>query len=175
VAEKRDQLFFDGFMMLVGVFVGLVAGVLMLGDLVGEGAADESADAHAALIERIAPVGQVALAGDPSLTAAPTPAAEAPAPMPAAAAAPVAQRSGEQVYQEACALCHETGVGGAPMISDPAAWAPRLEQDRAVLEDHVINGFQGDVGLMPAKGARADLSDDDVLAAMQHMIDTASQ
>ncbi len=173
MVEKRDQQFFDGFMILVGVFVGLIAGVLMLGDLVGDGAAGESADGHAALIERIAPVGQVALAGDPSLTAAPAPAPVAPAPTPAAA--PVAQRSGQQVYQEACALGHDAGIGGAPMISDPAAWVPRLAQDRAVLEDHVINGFQGDVGLMPAKGARADLSDDDVLAAMQHMIDTASQ
>lgn len=172
--EKRDQQFFDGFMILVGVFVGLIAGVLMLGDLVGDGAGDESGDAHAALIERIAPVGQVALAGDPSLTAAPMPAPIAPAPA-ATPTAPAAQRSGQQVYQEACALCHDAGIGGAPMPSDRAAWAPRLAQDRAVLEDHVINGFQGDVGLMPAKGARADLSDDDVLAAMQHMIDTASQ
>jgi hypothetical protein len=34
MVEQRDQLFFDGFMILVGVFVGLIAGVLMFGNLI---------------------------------------------------------------------------------------------------------------------------------------------
>jgi len=34
VIEKRDQQFFDGFMILVGIFVGIIAGVLMFGNLV---------------------------------------------------------------------------------------------------------------------------------------------
>jgi hypothetical protein len=34
MVEKRDQQFFDGFMILVGVFVGLIAGVLMFGNLI---------------------------------------------------------------------------------------------------------------------------------------------
>jgi cytochrome c5 len=173
VTEKRDQQFFDGFMVLVGIFVGMIAGVLMLGDLVGEGEADhDDGSEQAAVIERISPIGEVALIGDPSLAAAPAPAPAAAASAPAAA---TAQRSGEQVYQEACALCHDAGVGGAPMIGDQAAWAPRLEQDQAVLQDHVLNGFQGDAGVMPAKGGRVDLSDENVLAAMQHLIDAASQ
>jgi len=32
--ERRDQQFFDGFMILVGIFVGLIAGVLMFGNLI---------------------------------------------------------------------------------------------------------------------------------------------
>jgi cytochrome c5 len=137
VTEKRDQQFFDGFMVLVGIFVGMIAGVLMLGDLVGEGEADhDDGSEQVAVIERISPIGEVALIGDPSLAAAPAPAPAATASAPAAA---TAQRSGEQVYQEACAL------------------------------------FQGDAGVMPAKGGRADLSDENVLAAMQHLIDAASQ
>jgi len=169
VVEKRDQQFFDGFMMLVGVFVGLIAGVLMLGNLVGDGEAAHDDGARAAVIERISPIGQVAVLGDAALNAAPTPAPAAPAP-----AAPVAQRSGAQVYQEACALCHDAGVGGAPMIGDQAAWAPRLAQDLTVLQEHALNGFQGSSGLMPAKGGRADLSDDAVRAAVQHLVDAAA-
>jgi cytochrome c5 len=167
VVEKRDQQFFDGFMMLVGVLVGMIAGVLMLGDLVGDGDAMHDEDARAAVAERISPVGQVAVVGDTSLAAAPAP---APAPV---AAAPAAQPSGEQIYREACALCHDAGVGGAPMFGDAAAWAPRIAQDRATLQNHVLSGFQGSAGIMPAKGGRVDLSDDAVLAAMQHMIDAA--
>jgi len=34
VIEKRDKQFFDGFIILVGIFVGIVAGVLLLGNLV---------------------------------------------------------------------------------------------------------------------------------------------
>jgi hypothetical protein len=34
VVEKRDQQFFDGFIILVGIFVGMIAGVLMFGNLI---------------------------------------------------------------------------------------------------------------------------------------------
>ena len=34
MTEKRDQQFFDGFIVLVGVFVGIIAGVLMFGNLI---------------------------------------------------------------------------------------------------------------------------------------------
>ena len=159
-------------MVLVGIFVGIIAGFLMLGDLVGEGEPADGGAAEAALIERIRPIGQVALTGDPSLAAAPMP---APAPAVAAPAAAAAPRSGVQVYQEACALCHDAGIGGAPRIGDQAAWAPRLAQELETLQEHVLSGFQGDAGLMPAKGGRVDLSDEDVLAAMQHLIDSVSQ
>jgi len=174
VIEKRDRQFFDGFMMLVGIFVGLIGGVLMLGDLVGDGEPAHAADdaGAAALIERIRPVGQVALSGDPALAAAPavvvTTAAAAPAPQ-------AQPSSGADIYEATCSLCHATGIGGAPMLSDNAAWAPRLAQAPDVLEDHVINGFQGSAGVMPAKGGRMDLSDADALAALQHMIEAASQ
>ena len=171
MVEKRDQQFFDGFMALVGVFVGLIAGVLMLGNLVGEGEAAHDEGARAAIVERISPIGRVALLGDPALDATPAP---SPVPAAPAAVAPVAQRSGAQVYQEACALCHDAGVGGAPMIGDQAAWAPRLGQGVSALEEHALNGFQGSAGLMPAKGGRADLSDDAVRAAVQHLVEAAS-
>ena len=36
--------------------------------------------------------------------------------------------SGEQVYANRCAACHEAGVLNAPKIGDTAAWAPRISQ-----------------------------------------------
>lgn len=177
---KRDQQFFDAFMMIVGIFVGIIAGVLLLGDLVGDGESAEADGAHSMIEERIQPLGQVAVTGDPALASIPAPIAVAQMPAvaaqpatvaPAGAAAPSAT-PGSAIYEQACALCHvPPGLAGAPAFGDAASWAPRLAQGPDVLAEHVINGYQGSTGIMPPKGGRVDLSDDDVLAAMQHMLD----
>ena len=38
------------------------------------------------------------------------------------------------------------------------------------LHEHAIKGFKGKTGFMPAKGGRADLSDDAVKAAVDYMV-----
>jgi cytochrome c5 len=39
------------------------------------------------------------------------------------------------------------------------------------LHNHSINGFQGDAGYMPPKGGRTDLSDEEVMAAVDYMVE----
>ena len=39
-----------------------------------------------------------------------------------AAVPPTSTRSGAQIVQMQCALCHGPGVGGAPRIGDRGAW-----------------------------------------------------
>lgn len=103
-----------------------------------------------ALAKRLAPVGQVYVAG--------------------AAAAPAAgdsgPRSGEKVYQSACFACHGTGALDAPKKGD-AAWKPRLEQGYDTLLKHAIEGIRN----MPARGTCADCSDDELAAAIKFMTD----
>lgn len=77
--------------------------------------------------------------------------------------------AGQQVYQQVCAVCHDAGVGGAPQLTQEA-WADRIEQGKETLYQHSIEGFQGDSGFMPAKGGRADLSDQEVKNAVDHML-----
>jgi cytochrome c5 len=79
--------------------------------------------------------------------------------------------SGPQVYNAACLACHTAGVGGAPVIGDAAAWAPRIAQGVEVLKQHAIEGYTGSTGFMPAKGGRMDLSDDEIAAAVDYMVD----
>ena len=48
--------------------------------------------------------------------------------------------SGEEVYANRCAACHEAGVLNAPKIGDTAAWAPRISQGLDTLLYSVLNG-----------------------------------
>lgn len=91
----------------------------------------------------------------------------------AAAAAPAAGASlarGKEVYDTACFVCHTPGAAGAPKFGDAGAWAPRVAKGMDTLYEHAINGFMGEAGLMPPKGGRVDLSDDDVNAAVDYMV-----
>jgi cytochrome c5 len=76
-------------------------------------------------------------------------------------------KDGKTVYNTVCAGCHGAGVMGAPKVGDKAAWAGRLGQGMATLNNHAINGIRG----MPARGGAANLSDDEVKAAVQYMVD----
>jgi cytochrome c5 len=84
-----------------------------------------------------------------------------------------AMADGKATYDTACFACHATGAAGAPKFADKAAWAPRIAQGMDVLHDHAIKGYQGKTGFMPAKGGRADLSDDVVKAAVEYMVNAA--
>ncbi len=102
-----------------------------------------------AIAERIKPVGNVYLAGNEPVVA------EATGP-----------RDGATVYGTFCIACHSSGVSGAPIKGDAAQWAPRIAQGKDVLKEHAINGLN----LMPAKGTCMDCSDDEIVAAIEHMI-----
>jgi len=80
--------------------------------------------------------------------------------------------NGRQVYQAHCAVCHDQGVGGAPVTGDRADWGPRLEKGESALVANAIHGFHGERGIMPPRGG-ANLSDAEVQAAVRYMIGQA--
>ena len=86
------------------------------------------------------------------------------------AASASAMADGQATYTQACAACHATGAAGAPKLGDKAVWKDRIAQGNDTMYDHAIKGFKGKVGFMPAKGGRADLSDDAVKAAVDYMV-----
>jgi cytochrome c5 len=127
----------------------------------------DAAEYQAAVAERIRPFGQVYLPGEEQE-------ANAPIVVTAVEPDPVATAmSGPQVYNAACLACHGAGIGGAPILGDVAAWEPRIAQGTDVLRDHTINGYTGAVGFMPAKGGRVDLSDQEILDALDYMVGEA--
>ena len=94
------------------------------------------------------------------------------APSAAAPAAPVVENTvGKSIFGKTCALCHASGVAGAPKPGDKADWAPRIAQGMDVLNKHALEGFTGAKGQMPARGGATTLTDDEVKAAVAFMAD----
>lgn len=75
---------------------------------------------------------------------------------------------GEAIYNQACMACHTTGAGGAPMIGNVDQWSDRIAKGRDALHQSGLNGVAGTA--MMAKGGRVDLSDAQVVAAVDYMI-----
>lgn len=95
-----------------------------------------------------------------------------PAVATAATSAAPGNDEGRAIYQQACAACHDAGIAGAPATGRQSDWESRLPKGMAVLTNHAINGFQGDAGVMPAKGGQVQLSDDEVAGAVEYMIES---
>jgi len=168
---SQDQKFFDLYSLVIGILAAVAIGIFVLAMNMAETTQGvfirEAAEYTAAVEERIRPVGEVYLPGD-DFAAGQKAVATAAEPEPVAAA-----MSGPQVYNSACLACHGAGVGGAPILGDPEAWAPRIAQGIETLTSHAINGYQGQAGYMPPKGGRMDLSDEEVAAAVEYMVGEA--
>jgi cytochrome c5 len=131
----------------------LMAGVMAL----SSSAISQQAALTAELKERIAPVGSVCMSGEPC----------AAAPVAAAASGP---RSGQEVFQASCNVCHGAGVAGAPKLGDVADWGARLGRGGIeTLYTHAINGFNG----MPAMGLCATCSEDEIKATVDYMVENS--
>ena len=169
---SRDQKFFDMYSLVIGVLVVAAIGIYILAAKMSESTQQvytrETAEYQAAVLERIAPVGEVYLPGEEQQ-------ADAPVVETAAEPEPVATAmTGPQVYNTACLACHASGVGGAPVVGDTAQWTDRIAQGVDVLKQHALEGFSGAAGYMPPKGGRIDLSDEEVSSAVDYMIDESS-
>jgi cytochrome c5 len=171
--RDQDQQFFDSFMLVVGILIGVAVGLFFLVRMIaleteGEFVLDDPT-VQAEINARIAPVGKVVLLGSDELAAAKATPVTTPQPVDEVL-------TGPQVYNMACIACHAPpGVGGAPPLGDADAWAPRVAKGRDVLIDHALNGFQGDSGVMPARAGRPDFSDDEVIAGLDYMLSQLKQ
>ena len=165
---SRDQTFFDMYSLVIGILAAIALAILVLAmkmsDLTQGVYTRDTAEYQQELAARIRPVGQVYLAGEEQQSSAPTVETSAE-PEPVATA-----MSGPQVYNSACLACHGAGIGGAPVLGDAAQWVERIAQGAATLKEHALQGFSGSTGFMPPKGGRLDLSDAEIEAAVDYMI-----
>ena len=167
--RQHDQQFFDSFMLVIGILMGVAVTLFFLVRAISIDTQGlyitQDPTVQAAINERIKPVGRVLLLGDAELAAAAAAAVAVPTPV-------ATVMTGPQVYNAACIVCHQPpGVGGAPPVGDVTAWAPRVAQGMDTLYMHALQGFQGTAGFMPPKGGRVDLSDDEIRAAVDYLIE----
>lgn len=80
------------------------------------------------------------------------------------------ERSGKEVAEAVCAACHATGVKGAPRIGERADWSARLSHG---LDNAVGVAIRGHGG-MPARGGKADLTDNEVRNAIVYMFNPSA-
>jgi len=73
---------------------------------------------------------------------------------------------GKDIYEQACASCHDEGVDGTPAIGDRSAWSQRSPLWSTVLFAHAKGGYLE----MPAKGDRPELTEQAVDAACEYML-----
>ena len=78
----------------------------------------------------------------------------------------------ESVYNGLCVNCHGIAALAAmiPQTGDTAAWGPRIDKGIDILYGNAINGYTGELGMMPAKGGNPALNDEEVKAAVDYII-----
>ncbi len=76
-----------------------------------------------------------------------------------------AEMDGATVYAQACLACHDTGAAKAP-IPGSDQWKELAGKGLEALVYSAINGLN----VMPPKGGRSDLSDAEITAAVEHML-----
>lgn len=77
-----------------------------------------------------------------------------------------ALEKGQAIVKKNCKVCHAQGINGAPVIGNKKMWASRAGKSAEVLAQNASNG----IGLMPPKGGHTNLSDEDILLAVQYML-----
>ena len=167
--SKSDQGFLRQFSLTIGALMVLTVVLVLSALTINNSEPKETNPNHPATVAaRIAPAGAV-YAGDTGRAAmqAAQDAAKA------AAASQVAYggtTDGATIFGNLCKTCHETGAGGAPKISDKAAWAPRVAEGLDTLIKHATEGFTGKSGVMPPKGGNPALNDEQIKATVTWIV-----
>jgi cytochrome c len=76
---------------------------------------------------------------------------------------------GKSAYKNTCAVCHDAGLAGAPIVGDKAAWARVTKKSLKEILGNAINGLNG----MPPRGGDASLEDKQVEEIVNYMIEAS--
>lgn len=167
--RNYDLDFLKKFSLVIVILMGVTLGLILLAAYLHRAIPPEvSPQAAQRQQARIAPVGAVyAGATGAAQQAAATAAAAAKA---AAQVAYGGTLDGAVIYQNLCTGCHTSGAGGAPTM-DRAQWTARIAQGTEVLHRHAIEGYTGEAGVMPPKGGNPALTDEQVTATVDWMLE----
>ncbi|RFF30751.1 c-type cytochrome [Wenzhouxiangella sediminis] len=167
MSEQHDRQFIQTFSAVLAGLVAFTVVIIILALIIHDREFDgeQSAARQAAVEERLQPVGGV-YAGETGRAAAQA-AAEAAAASSEPQVAFEGSTDGEMIYGRVCAACHDSGAAGAPRLVAGEMGARVADKGRETLVSNAING----INAMPARGGRSDLSDEQVAASVDYMLD----
>ena len=167
--RNYDLEFLKKFSMVIGFLVLVTVGLMVGAWLIHKQLPGEvNPDVAKRQLQRIAPVGAV-YAGTTG-AAAQQAASAAAAAKAASQVAYGGSTDGSVIFNNLCTGCHTSGAGGAPTM-DKAQWPARIAQGKDTLHKHAIEGFTGAAGVMPAKGGNPALTDEQVIATVDWMLE----
>lgn len=73
--------------------------------------------------------------------------------------------SGQKIYKENCALCHDEGKQGAPKIGDKAIWAPLIAKNMDVLIENALHSKNH-----PSNGGCKQCTTGEVIEAVKYIV-----
>ena len=152
MSAQKSSKFFIGSIVIFIIIFGAIKIILATMQEKAKHVVTAESMASEDIVDRIKPIGEVYVGEAPVVTTE--------------AEAQQVSAGGEQIVNQVCALCHQSGMMDAPKLGHKGDWAPRIKKGTETLYANAINGLN----MMPARGGRPDLSDDDVKAAVDHML-----
>jgi len=162
MANKEDSAFFRQFGGVIAALVVLTIALIFLARFINPGS-DEGDNPNQAILaeKRIEPVGSVRY-GDAGAAAL----AESQAAVAEAMPAGDVVVDGAEVYGGLCKTCHDAGVAGAPITGSDQMSERLTARGLDGLVQNAINGLNA----MPARGGNPTLTDDQIRAAVEFML-----
>ena len=150
--DSKFSRYFVGMLLVMTVLTGvlMVLASINASEVNARLKAEQEAEKIPSIVQQIAPIGKVTIGA----VASTVPEAQAE------------EVNGETVYNGACLACHSAGIAGAPVVGNAEQWTARISKGNDTLYANAINGIGG----MPAKGGQAGLSDEQVKAAVDFML-----
>ncbi len=112
-----------------------------------------------AILMRLAPIGEVCMAGEACAATALASASSGP-------------QSAEDIYNTFCMACHVTGASNAPLLGNTEMWAERIAKGREALYQSVFDGIEVEgVYVMPQRGLCLNCSDEELMATVDYMVE----
>ena len=166
MGQESDKKFIQNVAIVLVVLVVFTFSIVFVARDLGvkdEDGSNPSQDAIAE--ERIKPVADVYTAEDGAAETEVAVASAAPEPEQKESAAFDGSLDGEMIYTSVCGACHTNGVANAPKPGSPEL-ATRAENGLDAMVKTAIEGLNA----MPARGGRPDLSDEQIKAVVEFML-----
>ncbi|MGK0297019.1 MAG: cytochrome c5 [Gammaproteobacteria bacterium] len=165
MSKDEDQVFLQNFLIIIVVLLGMICLLVILSRVIGSNDQAIAKQRAMVLIELTKPIGNVRLSSTSGSDIAS--ATNAIGPDTEETIIP-----GKTIYESLCTSCHSTGLPNVPQLGSSEDWVDRIAQGELLLYERAINGFTGMSGMaMPAKGGNTSLSDDDIKAAVDYMVE----